>query len=190
MAEAVWSGFLRLSLVSCPVRLAAATTDAHVIKLDTLNSRTGNPVNQQFVNSRTGNVVAASTVVRGYKTGAAPDYVTISDSEFEMLAGEAPNIIEVAHFSPVDPVDRARWRPATTSIPTANSPPTRSKSLRLAMQRTRRDAIAYLRLGERERMALIQVYGAGLMLSTLRPPQVLEAAEFVEQPAERHTHRR
>ena len=37
MAEAVWNGFLRLSLVSCPVRLAPATSDAHVIQLDQLN---------------------------------------------------------------------------------------------------------------------------------------------------------
>ena len=51
MPEAVWNGFLRLSLVSCPVRLAPATSDAHNIRLDQLNSRTGNPVAEQFVDA-------------------------------------------------------------------------------------------------------------------------------------------
>ena len=44
MPDAVWKGFLRLSLVSCPVSLAPATSDARTIRLDQLNSRTGNPV--------------------------------------------------------------------------------------------------------------------------------------------------
>ena len=150
-------------------------------KLEPLNSRTGNPVTRQFVNSRTGDVVAASAVVRGYKTGAA-DYVTISDSEYETLAGEAPNIVEVAHFCPVNQVDRVRLEASDYIYPDGQLAADTLESLRLAMRRSRRDALAYIRIGERERMALIQVDGAGLMLSTLRPPRVLEAATFAERP--------
>lgn len=181
MAEAVWRGFLRLSLVSCPVRLAPATRDAHVIRLDQLNSRTGNPVTQQFVDSGTGEVVAANSVVRAYRT-AASGYVTIGDAEFETLAGEARNIIEVAHFSRRDQIDRARLETSYYIYPDGQLAADTLDALRLAMQRTERDALAYLRLGERERMVLIQPYGAGLMLSTLRPPRVLEPAEFAARP--------
>jgi hypothetical protein len=49
------------------------------------------------------------------------------------------------------------------------------------MQRRDRDAIAFVHLGERETMVLIQRHGAGLLLSTLRPPRVLEPAEFAER---------
>ncbi len=181
MAEAVWSGFLRLSLVSCPVRLAPATSDAHAIRLDQLNSRTGNPVTPQYVDSRTGDVVAADAVVKGYKSAAA-DYVTISDSELETLADAAANIIEVAHFSPRDQVDRVRLETSYYIYPEGQLAADTLEAVRLAMSRAGRDAIAYVRLGDRERMVLIQVHGAGLMLSTLRPPRVLHPADFAERP--------
>src|SRR5205085_1887125 len=87
MAEAVWSGFLRLSLVSCPVHLTAATTDKHVIRLEQLNSRTGNPVAQQSVDTRTGDAVNPEAVVQGYRTVTA-NYVRLTDSELESLASE------------------------------------------------------------------------------------------------------
>lgn len=179
MAEAVWNGFLRLSLVSCPVRLAPATSDAHVIRLDQLNSRTGNPVTQQFVDSRTGDVVAADAVVRGYPGGSG--YVTISDSEYETLSADTSNLIEVAHFSPSDQVDRARLETSYYIYPDGPLAADTLAALRLAMRCSGSDAIAYVRLGERERMVLIQLHGAGLMLSTLRPPRVLAAAEFAER---------
>jgi DNA end-binding protein Ku len=184
MAEAVWNGFLRLSLVSCPVRLAPASSEAHVIRLDQLNSRTGNPVTQQFVDSRTGDVVAANAVVRGYRgegAGDAAGHVTISDEEYEALSAETRNIIEVAHFSPSGRVDRARLETSYYIYPDGGLAPDTLDALRLAMRRGGHDAIAYVRLGERERMVLIQLHGTGLMLSTLRPPRALEPAEFAER---------
>ena len=154
MAEAVWNGFLRLSLVSCPVRLTPATSDAHVVQLDQLNSRTGNPVSQQFVDSRTGDVVAGDAVVKGYKTQNA-GYVTITDNEIEALTGAPPNIIEVAHFSTRDQIDRARLESSYFVYPDGGLAADTLDALRLAMQRSGRDAVAYVRLGDRERMVLI-----------------------------------
>src|SRR5260370_1287176 len=54
MAEADWNGFLRLSLVSCPITLSPATSDAQRVKLDLLSARTGNPLAQQYVDARIG----------------------------------------------------------------------------------------------------------------------------------------
>src|SRR5712691_3797762 len=180
MPEAVWNGFLRLSLVSCPVRLAPATSDAQIIRLDQLNSRTGNPVARQFVDSRTGDVVSPDAVVKGYQA-AGSGYVMITDSELEALASQPPNIIEVAQFSLRDQLDQARLEASYYIYPDGQLAADTLEAGRLAMQRSGRDAIAYVRLGERERMVLIQVHGAGLLLSTLRPPRVLEPAHFAER---------
>lgn len=180
MPEAVWNGFLRLSLVSCPVSLAPATSRASSITLDQLNSRTGNPVAEQFVDSRTGDVVSSDAVVKGYQ--AATGYVTISDSEIAALSGDLPNVIELAHFAPRDQVDRARFEDSYYIYPDGQLAPDTLEALRLAMQRSGRDALAYVHLGGRERLALIQVHGAGLMLSTLRSPRALAEAEFAQRP--------
>src|SRR5207244_85442 len=176
----VWNGFLRLSLVSCPVSLGPATSGTNGIRLDQLNSRTGNPVATQYVDSRTGDVVGVDAVVKGYQAGSG--YVTITEGELEALAGEPANIIEVAHFAVKDQIDRARLDASYYIYPDGQLAPDTLEALRLAMQRSGRDALAYVHLGGREQMVLIQVQGAGLLLSTLRPPRVLEPANFAERP--------
>ncbi len=181
MPETVWTGFLRLSLVSCPVRLELATSTAGSISLDQLNLRTGNPVATQFVDSRTGDVVAADAVVKGYQP-AGSGYVTITDSELDGLASEPSNIIEVAHFAPRDQVDRARLDTSFYIYPDGQLAPDTLEAVRLAMQRNGSDALAYVRLGERERLVLIQVHGAGLLMSILHPPRLMEPAHFDERP--------
>jgi len=57
MPRASWNGFLRLSLVSCPVALVPATTEAKRVRFNQLNSETGNRVQQQLIDSQTGEVV-------------------------------------------------------------------------------------------------------------------------------------
>src|ERR1700733_12750497 len=101
MVEAVWNGFLRLSLVSCPIRLTSATSDSKRIKLDLLSARTGNPVTEQFVDAKTGDVVAKEALVKGYEF-AASRYVTVTDDELAKLGGIAGNLIELEQFVPRD----------------------------------------------------------------------------------------
>ena len=44
MPRASWNGFLRLSLVTCPVYLVPATTEAKRVRFNQLNGETGNRV--------------------------------------------------------------------------------------------------------------------------------------------------
>src|SRR5215469_8100883 len=101
MAEAVWNGSLRLSLVSCPIYLSPATDDSKRIKLDLLSARTGNPVTEQYVDAKTGDVVATDSLVKGYAFGEAR-YVTLSDDELNKLGSTAGNIIDLELFVPRD----------------------------------------------------------------------------------------
>src|ERR1700728_2962865 len=105
MAEAVWNGSLRLSLVSCPIYLAPATNASKRIKLDLLSARTGNPVTEQFVDAKTGDVVAADALVKGYEFDKSR-YVTVTEDELKTLRGGDGNIIDLEHFVPREQVDR------------------------------------------------------------------------------------
>src|SRR5271154_4440511 len=105
MAEAVWSGSLRLSLVSCTVYLPPATSDASRVKLDLLSARTGNPVTEQFVDAKTGDVVAGEALVKAYEFETAR-YVTVSDEELGKLGSVIGNIIDLEQFVPAGQIDR------------------------------------------------------------------------------------
>jgi DNA end-binding protein Ku len=162
------------------VRLSPAARDADTVKLEDLNARTGNLLAQQFVDAETGEIVGPNDIVKGYRDPGS-GYVTISGSELEALAGAAPSIIDVAHFCWRDQIDRARFEASYYIYPESGHAADTLDGLRLAMRRSGRDGIAYVHLGERERIAVIQSHGAGLVLSTLRPPRALEPVAFAER---------
>jgi DNA end-binding protein Ku len=180
MAEAVWNGFLRLSLVSCPIRLSSATSDTNRVKLDFLSARTGNAVNEQFVDSKTGDVVAKEALVKGYEF-AESRFVTVSEDELAKLGSGAGNIIELEQFVPRDQIDQLYIHAGYYVHPEGELATDTVHALRLAMRRSGRVAIGTLKIGEHERSALIEPHRSGLMVSTLHTQDELIVAEFPER---------
>src|SRR6202035_946294 len=152
-----------LSLVSCPIRLSSATSDANRIKLDLLSARTGNTVNEQFVDAKTGDVVAKEALVKGHEF-AAGRYVTVTDEELAKLGGGG-NIIDLEQFVPRDQIDHLYVEAAYYLHPEGQLASDTVHALRLAMRRSRRVAIGHARLGDHKRPALIEPHRAGLMMS-------------------------
>jgi len=92
MPRASWNGFLRLSLVSCPVSLVPATTEGKRIRFNQLNAKTGNRVQQQLIDSKTGEVVDRDDIVKGYEYDRGR-YATISDDELKALQIESSKML-------------------------------------------------------------------------------------------------
>lgn len=181
MTEAVWNGSLRLSLVSCPIYLSAATTDSKRIKLTFVSARTGNPVTEQFVDSRTGDVVASDALVRGYEVEMAR-YVTVTEDELSTLGSGIGNIIDLEQFVPAGQVDRLYVEASCYIHPDGKLAADTVHALRLAMERSGRVALGHIRMGDSERPALVEPHRRGLMISTLRTEDELAPAEFELRP--------
>ncbi|HVH80486.1 MAG TPA: Ku protein, partial [Stellaceae bacterium] len=147
MTEAVWNGSLRLSLVSCPIYLSAATTDSKRIKLTFVSARTGNPVTEQFVDSRTGDVVASDALVRGYEVEMAR-YVTVTEDELNTLGSGIGNIIDLEQFVPAGQVDRLYVEASCYIHPDGKLAADTVHALRLAMERSGRVALGHIRMGD------------------------------------------
>ena len=106
MPRASWNGFLRLSLVTCPVYLVPATTETKRVRFNQLNAETGNRVAQQLVDSKTGDPVDRDQIVKGYEYERGR-YVTITDEELKELQIDSSKIIDLEHFvdrGGVDPI--------------------------------------------------------------------------------------
>src|ERR1044072_450977 len=67
--RAHWKGFLKLSLVSCPIALYPAISAAEKISFRQVNRETGNRLRQQLVDAVTGEVVESQNKGRGYEVG-------------------------------------------------------------------------------------------------------------------------
>src|SRR6476620_9331692 len=74
--RANWKGYLRLSLVSCPIALYPASSLSEKVSFNRINRKTGNRLKQQNVDSETGEVVPREDIARGYEVGKGQYPVT------------------------------------------------------------------------------------------------------------------
>jgi DNA end-binding protein Ku len=100
--RANWKGFLRLSLVTCPVALYPATSESEKISFNQLNRQSGHRIKYLKVDADTGDEVPNEDIVKGYELEKG-EYIEVSKEE---LALESTRTIEIDEFvdkSDIDP---------------------------------------------------------------------------------------
>jgi DNA end-binding protein Ku len=101
--RANWKGYLRLSLVSCPILLYPATSESEKVRFNQINKATGHRIKMQKVDAETGDVVEADEIVKGYKAGDG--YIEITDKDLEAIEVESTRTISVDQFVPRAEID-------------------------------------------------------------------------------------
>jgi DNA end-binding protein Ku len=104
-ARAYWKGYLKLSLVTCPVSLFPATSQADKTHFHQINRRTGNRLRQQMVDESTGKVVDSDDKGRGYELSKGK-YVEIEPGELEAVEVESTHTIDIEKFVPEKEIDK------------------------------------------------------------------------------------
>jgi DNA end-binding protein Ku len=102
--RANWKGYLRLSLVSCPIALYPASSLREKVGFNRINRKTGNRLKQQNVDSETGEVVPREDIARGYEIGK-DQYLLVEDEEFEAVQLESTRTIDIDQFVPKSEID-------------------------------------------------------------------------------------
>jgi DNA end-binding protein Ku len=177
MPRASWSGFLRLSLVTCPVYLTPATTESKRIRLNQLNSETGNRVSQRLVDAKTGEELSRDQIVKGFEFDR-DRYVQVSDEELRDLQIESSKIIELDRFVSRDEVDPLYLDTPYYVYPDGEIATDTFRVIGEAMSRANRVGLGRIVLANRERLVLVEPRGGGLLMSTLRASDEVRAAEF------------
>src|SRR5437879_2892487 len=103
--RAFWKGFLRLSLVTCPVELYPATSQAEKTHFHQINRRTGHRLRQQMVDEETGKVVDKEDKGRGYELSKGR-YVEIEEEELAAVQLESTHTIDIDSFVPASEIDK------------------------------------------------------------------------------------
>jgi DNA end-binding protein Ku len=65
--RANWKGFLRLSLVTCPVAPYPATSDAEKVSFNQINKKSGHRIRYLRVDAETGEEVPNDDIIKGYE---------------------------------------------------------------------------------------------------------------------------
>ena len=122
--HAYWKGYLKLSLVTCPVALYPASSQSEKTRFHQINRKTGNRLRQQMVDEETGRVVEGESKGRGYELSSGK-YVEIEPEELEAIEVEGTHTIDIDKFVP-----RTRSTSVTTSAPTTSYRMTRAAKRR------------------------------------------------------------
>ena len=179
MPRATWNGFLRLSLVSCPIYLTPATSEASNIRLHQLNPKTGNRVRQQLVDAETGDKVERADVVKGFEY-ERHQYVVIPDDELQALRIESSQTIDLDRFVKRDEIDPLYLDAPYFIYPDGKIAIETFRVIGEAMEETGRVGIGRIVLSSRERQVLVEPHGGGMLMRTLLSTNEVRRPEFGE----------
>jgi DNA end-binding protein Ku len=102
--RANWKGYLRLSLVSCPIALYPAASDTERVSFHRINKKTGNRLKQQLIAGESGEAVERENIGRGYEIGKG-EYLMVEDDELEKIKTESTHTIDIDSFVPRGEID-------------------------------------------------------------------------------------
>jgi DNA end-binding protein Ku len=163
----IWKGYLKLSLVSCPVALYSATSTRERIRFHILNRKTGNRVHNQIVDAETGDPVEDEDRVKGYEVRKG-EHVLIEDDELDEVALESTHTVEIEAFIPRDEVDEIYLDESYYIVPMGDVATEAFTVIRSAMEKAGVVGLARVVLYRRERLLMLQARGKGLMATLLR----------------------
>jgi DNA end-binding protein Ku len=178
--RAYWKGFLRLSLVSCPIQLFPATSEREKVSFNQINSETGNRIRYRKVDEDTGEEVSQDQIVKGYQVDKGT-YVEVTDEELETLALESTRTIEIDEFVPKSEIDDLYLIRPYYIAPGGNVGQDAFVVIRDVIEKMNMVAIGRVVLTSREHVIALEPRGKGLMGTLLRYPyEVRDENEYFD----------
>lgn len=162
-----WKGYLKLSLVTCPVAMTPATTEGEKVRFHILNRNTGNRVVSQYVDSITGAPIGEDDAAKGYPR-SEDDYVLLEDEELDALSLESTRTIDIDAFAPAASVDWIWFDKPHYLVPDDPVGVEAFSVIRDAMKATNTVGLSRLVMYRRERAVMVEPRDKGLVLWTLR----------------------
>jgi len=180
-ARPSWEGHLRLSLVTCPVALWPATTEAETVRFNLINPKTNNRIRMKTVDAGTGEELSRGDLVKGFAI-AKDEYVLLDKEDFESVKLESTRIIDIEKFVPRETIDRLYWDAPYHLVPAGKTGIEAFAVIREAMKRKGKVAIGRLVMTTRERVCAIEIEEYGLVLTTLRTAEEVRTLDEIGHP--------
>ncbi len=179
--RAYWKGFLRLSLVSCPIQLFPATSERDKISFHQINKETGNRIRYRKVDEGTGEEVPSEDIIKGYEV-AKGQYVEITEDELESIALESTRTIEIDEFVPKSEIDELYNVRPYYIAPDGEVGQDAFVVIRNVIEQMKMVAIGRVVLTSREHVIALEPRGKGIMGTLLRYPyEVRDEGEYFDE---------
>lgn len=186
--RAYWKGFLRLSLVSCPIALFPATSEREKIRFHQLNKATGNRIRYRKVDEDSGDEVEQADIIKGYEVEKGR-YIELTPEELEAVAIESIRMIDIDRFVPEKEIDDLYLGNPYYVVPDGEVGAQAFAVIREAIKQEGMVALGRVMFTSREHIMALKPRGKGLMGVTLRYPYEVRKEEeyFDDIPDEKVT---
>jgi DNA end-binding protein Ku len=165
-ARPYWKGYLKLSLVSCPIALTPATSSSEKVSFRQVNKQTGNRVRYKKVDGETDEEVSSEQIGKGYEV-AKNEYLILDDEEIEAVQLESTHTIEIDQFVPFTQIDKRFYDQPYYIVPNDEVGVEAFAVIREAMVGKGMAALGRVVMSKRERIIAIEPHGKGLIGTTL-----------------------
>jgi DNA end-binding protein Ku len=177
-ARPYWRGYLKLSLVSCPIALYTGTSSTERVSFRQINKKTGNRLRQQLVDEVTHELVEAPDKGRGYEYSKNA-FIPVDDEELDAIAIESTHTIDIDSFVPRQQIDERYLDSPYYVMPDGQAGLDAFAVIREALRGKGTVALGRVVLAKRERVIMLQPWGKGLMGTTLRYPyEIRDTKEY------------
>ena len=179
--RAYWKGYLKLSLVSCPIALYPAASEREKISFHQLNKETGNRIRYRKVDAETGDDVEQANIIKGYEL-AKGEYVDVTREELEAVAIESKRTIEIEQFVPKTQIDELYIRDPYYIAPDGEVGQQAFAVIREAIRKEGMVAVGKVVFTSREHIIALEARASGMLGMTLRYPyEVRKQAEYFDE---------
>jgi DNA end-binding protein Ku len=185
-ARPYWKGYLRLSLVSCRIKLFPAASEWEKVRLHLINKKTGHRIKYCKLDAETGEQVDDEDIVMGYEVDEGR-YIEITKDEREAVAIESKHTIEIDQFVPRNEIDALYLSNPYYITPDGEVARQAYAVIRAAIEKEHMAALGRVVFTTREHVIAIEPRGKGLLGVTLRYPYEIRNAEnyFNDLPDEK-----
>jgi DNA end-binding protein Ku len=182
MARPIWKGHITFGLVNIPVTLFSAEkrNDIHFRMLD---SRNNARVRYERVNEVTGEEVPWDKIVKAFEYDDG-DYVLMRDEDFEKVAVEQTQSVEIEDFVDVESIHTTFFDKPYILVPGKKG----EKGyvlLRETLRRTKKVGIAKVVIRTRQYLAALMAVDNALVLDLLRFHQELRDLDEFDLPGDK-----
>ena len=178
--RAYWKGYLKLSLVSCPIALYPATSEREKISFHQLNKETGHRIRYRKVDAETGDEVEQAAIIKGFEVNKG-EYVELDPEELEAVAIESKRTIEIDEFVPKSEIDEIYMRDPYFIVPDGEVGQQPFAVIREAIRKEGMVALGKVVFTSREHIIALEARDKGMMGITLRYPyEVRDQNEYFD----------
>lgn len=164
-ARPYWNGQIKLSLVSLPVNIYAATNTARSIPLHEIYRKTGERVRHQNVVDD--EPVEREDIVKGYEYEKG-EYVLIEPEEIQKLKIPSSKTLEITQFVGAHEIDPIYFERPYYVVPQDPKSEEAFIVIREALRKSGQYGLGQLVIAGRERLCALKPYGSGMMLEAMR----------------------